>query len=754
MSAGSFSALIVLQDFALRVPLEWLVRILVLTSMMLQLVLVVLGARRYLSSSGLLRFMVWGAYISVDAVAISALGTMMHSDRREMYGIWAPLLLMHLGGPDAITAHSMADNELWLRHGFNMVYQVCMAVYVIYASSLKGYPLAAAILLLLVGFIKHAERTLALRYGNYLRIAISNLSISKYMEIKGVAEKWKYVVMGEDQVERMIEKEQVSSSRKGREKKEESEISKIVTIEDIRDRDYDLCVSHALFKMYKRRFGSLYFVEGDWKETRAFWVNRSEGKAFKIVEMELKFMYDALFSKYSNPWFTKWGMVLRFLNITLMGAAGYLILGEKETRQAQRMVTYVVISVAFVVELLQTWRVVVSDWTRVHLSCAYVVGSRRRESHIVEWCRLKVIKITMDVLDKFEDIVGGNRYLSKVVGGNRYWSNQVLQHCLTETWLNRSPLMCKMAGLFPKPGSFIVNWYIKVRHTHSVPVEDNLKRLIFEILKETCSEKYSTEECKENVYNFEKNLFRGESEILKFFESHSNLEEVILMWHIATTLCDWQNENEIELSQQNGTEKELLQQNVKLSRILSKYCAYLLLSRPNLLPVRPKVARIVYMQVVNQLLDTVTLGSILEKNPEDLLGCNDDLLGSGAKLAHQLLKKQKGDMWKLLAEYWGKLVIYIAVYNKAIFHAECLAAGGEFLSLVWVLLGHMGCGEQSDSAVIKKVEMLSDKVFAEAERSTAQDPAATEKTESDLENESTVTKKISGGSEIELAEPN
>ncbi|XP_059075132.1 uncharacterized protein LOC131875122 [Cryptomeria japonica] len=176
MYAGSFSAMIVLQDFALRVPLEWLVTILVLTSMMLQLVLVVLGARRYLTLSGLLRFMVWGAYISADAVAISALGTMMHSDRREMYEIWAPFLLMHLGGPDAITAYSMADNELWLRHGFNMVYQVCMAVCVMYASSLKGYPLATAILLLLVRFIKYAERTLALRYGNYLRIAISNLS--------------------------------------------------------------------------------------------------------------------------------------------------------------------------------------------------------------------------------------------------------------------------------------------------------------------------------------------------------------------------------------------------------------------------------------------------------------------------------------------------------------------------------------------------------------------------------------------------
>ncbi|GLJ20461.1 hypothetical protein SUGI_0372250 [Cryptomeria japonica] len=159
MYVGRYSAWTVFHDFAMRIPIEWLVRILLLTSMTLQLVLVVLGARRYITSSVILRFMVCGAYISADAMEVYAVGTMMYKAERGIYAIWAPLLLMHLGGPNGITTYSMAD-ELWLRHGFNMVYQVFVAAYVIYGSLLKGYPLAATIILLLVGFLKFGERTL------------------------------------------------------------------------------------------------------------------------------------------------------------------------------------------------------------------------------------------------------------------------------------------------------------------------------------------------------------------------------------------------------------------------------------------------------------------------------------------------------------------------------------------------------------------------------------------------------------------
>ncbi|GLJ20462.1 hypothetical protein SUGI_0372290 [Cryptomeria japonica] len=158
-----------------------------------------------------------------------------------------------------------------------------------------------------------------------------------------------------------------------------------------------------------------------------------------------------------------------------------------------------------------------------------------------------------------------------------------------------------MADLFSKPERSIVSWYTEIRHVHNVPVEDDLKGLIFKILKKSCSED-SIEKFKLNVYNFEKDLFPGETEIVEVLKLMNTLEETILIWHIATSLCDWQK----GLPQNNDVEK-----NVKLSRILSRYCAYLLLSCPDLLPLHPSMARIVYMQLVKQLQDTLPLCSIL-----------------------------------------------------------------------------------------------------------------------------------------------
>ena len=41
--------------------------------------------------------------------------------------LWAPILLVHLGGQDGITAYNIEDNELWKRHVVTAVSQVSAA---------------------------------------------------------------------------------------------------------------------------------------------------------------------------------------------------------------------------------------------------------------------------------------------------------------------------------------------------------------------------------------------------------------------------------------------------------------------------------------------------------------------------------------------------------------------------------------------------------------------------------------------------
>ncbi|GLJ13999.1 hypothetical protein SUGI_0223820 [Cryptomeria japonica] len=721
MDAADQSLSTVLQNYARLFLAEWLVGILLLISMTLQLVLVILGAHRYHCSSGIFRVVVWGAYIAADAVAISALGNMMRSTGSGIHGIWAPVLLLHLGGPDAITAYSTADNELWLRHGFNMVYQVSVAIYVIYSSVLEGHALASAILLLLAGTTKYGERTLALWSASYSQIVKSCLPISKFIKERNVVQVRGYVVMGEKKLQRMNEKKFEESSAEGSGIKAGQEVPSvegrdkeagreapssegrdmevgreapsmeaglkgrgIVTIEDVKNanmvgRDYDLCLSHALFKMYMRRFVSLYFDEGDWEETRAFWFELDGKQAFRIVETELKFIYDVLFSKGSGIAFSRYGILLRLLNFLLVGAAGFMILRGREENEAQRTVTYVVISVALVVEVFQLCRIMASDWTRVRLICSRVDDIKHPLSHnVVKRLRistLKVIEISVLVLGKVHNMIGGDRY----------WSNEIHQYCIIETCLNRSRFVWKMTKFLPKADNYITSW-----HTHKVSVPENLKDSIFQYLNFVCHPQKSVKLSREEIFNFDEDLLKDESEIRDIMSLHENPEEVILVWHIATTICDKQRKPS-EMTE-NENEKALL------GIILSRYCAYLMVSRPSLLPVHPDTASNTYMQLVEQIMG------------KDHIRCSHPtVLGSGIKLARKLLRKQEEQRWTLLAEYWGGLVISMAMYNKATFHAECVAGGGEFLSQVWVLLGHMGCGEQSDSAVKKKMESTMDR---------------------------------------------
>ncbi|TXG68474.1 hypothetical protein EZV62_003409 [Acer yangbiense] len=112
---------------------------------LLLLILIVFGSRRKINNSHswigiLLNVIVWCAYISADWVATVALSVMASNEANcgqvsskatdSLQAFWASFLLLHLGGPDTITAYSLEDNELWLRHLLGLFVEVAVAFYV------------------------------------------------------------------------------------------------------------------------------------------------------------------------------------------------------------------------------------------------------------------------------------------------------------------------------------------------------------------------------------------------------------------------------------------------------------------------------------------------------------------------------------------------------------------------------------------------------------------------------------------------
>ena len=147
-------------------------RILVLGSVVTQLFLIASTSLRKRAIHPCLR-LIWLAYLGSDALAIYALATLFNRRKEEQSSLlvllWAPILLMHIGGHGVVTAYTIEDNELWLRHAVTASSQIAVAVYVFCKSwpAIAGDKLllGAAVLLFLQGADECIWKPYRLRFG-------------------------------------------------------------------------------------------------------------------------------------------------------------------------------------------------------------------------------------------------------------------------------------------------------------------------------------------------------------------------------------------------------------------------------------------------------------------------------------------------------------------------------------------------------------------------------------------------------------
>ncbi|KAM3391271.1 hypothetical protein ACQJBY_012749 [Aegilops geniculata] len=152
-------------------------------SLALQLFLLFVGVRWRLRRVSWRRFLVWLAYLASYAVAASAIGlfsqyedkyklradeSFEHLHKLTLPFLWPPFLLLHLGGPDSITAFSIEDNNLWTRQLINLMFQLGLALYVFWKSFdlLDSQLIIVAVPLFVAGIIKYWERIWALKKGS------------------------------------------------------------------------------------------------------------------------------------------------------------------------------------------------------------------------------------------------------------------------------------------------------------------------------------------------------------------------------------------------------------------------------------------------------------------------------------------------------------------------------------------------------------------------------------------------------------
>ncbi|KAH7859229.1 hypothetical protein Vadar_033413 [Vaccinium darrowii] len=153
-------------------------RVVILFSLFLQTFLFFSAPLRKRTANSLVTIPMWLAYNLADATAIFGVGLISKPcgnalgayANPELVAFWAPFLLLHLGGPDTITALALEDNELWLRHLLQLVVQLATSAYVfIHTLSSNNQLWLPTLLMFISALIKTTERNRSLYLASWRR---------------------------------------------------------------------------------------------------------------------------------------------------------------------------------------------------------------------------------------------------------------------------------------------------------------------------------------------------------------------------------------------------------------------------------------------------------------------------------------------------------------------------------------------------------------------------------------------------------
>jgi hypothetical protein len=610
-----------------------------LLSLFLQTILAIFGRRRKCFTGFWLRSVVWLAYLSADLVATLSLGILVRSQTNSANPnmipvFWAPILLLHLGGPETITAYSLADNELWLRRLVELVIQAGVASYVLFKLWSKDTIIFVAIPIFVSGIIKYGERIWAFRLATLEDFSIRREYIS-------------------------------SSSRSAYE------------VRIVRE-------ARLLFKAFQKLSTNFLVFDFDQTKTYELVSKKTAEEAFQLIEIELGFLYDRIYSKVTE---ISWLRVILHSITCLSSISALVFFSIMTTRKnvyskKDTMISYLLLVGAVLLDCYSITVLLLSDWAVIWFTSSKLVGDFLYRinclSPLLSFCREQ-----------------------------KRWSRSMGQHNLTSAQSNK-PLNELRKQYFAG------KWNIHSRED----VDEVLKELIFKQVKDKRS-RYDPDTI--DFLTLLKLLEERGNNALQRYDcfdklgwsvTHVEFSQSLLIWHVATLVCY------IDDSQNNSFAKE--RNCVMSSRSLSDYMLYLLVYRPTMLAI--KLSGTGYAETtthLGRLLRRNTLDELLPEPPAMLneIKLTDEggmsALLDGCVLAMSLQTLDgcpNAKKWEMISEVWVEMLMYAASHCGWKQHADALARGGELLTHVCLLMSHLGLSKQCPPAA------LSDQVDARAKR--------------------------------------
>lgn len=647
----------------------WEIRILVLISLFLQILLTIFGSRRKYTARTWIKILVWSAYLTADWVATVVLGNLATSDGdsednshrsgNEIQAFWAPFLLLHLGGPDTITAYSLEDNELWLRHFLALVVQIGVTFYVFLRFWSNSAFTFMAIPIFVVGVIKYGEKTFVLRFSSNENFKDSLLSDPK---------------PGPDLVKLL----------KGN------------IMENLQEENSHLLVqAYFLLKRLALFFAGQILDYNEEATSYRIFEEKSAEDAFNLVAIELGFMYDMLYTK-ANIVYSRFGILVRCFSLFTSTIVLFLFSFTTNFHAYLAIdisITYLLLLGAVALEFYSSILHFFSDWTKL---CFTKYQNRNHPN---------VFYAT---------------FLShSLLSNHKRWSGSMgqfnlISFCLKDKML---PVACRGADKLLSISILFENYHYLCWEDVSVALQE----LIFSELMDKIEKHKEHHPFSLNATGHRLRAQRGDYVLEERYNIHPDMlwftasegfDCSVLAWHIATDLCYHD-----DLAKHCHGNPDNLQPRCKIAKCLSDYMLYLLVFCPSMMPKGFTDSR--YRHTCEELMNffeskkneisnknssevrLVLLEKELERSTvSNRVNSHPSVFLSGCWLGKQLqLLESKDDWdyekkWKMISEVWVEILAHTACHCQWNAHGQHLRNGGELLTHVCLLMAHLGLSDQ------------------------------------------------------------
>ena len=309
--------------------------------------------------------------------------------------------------------------------------------------------------------------------------------------------------------------------------------------------------AYLLFKMqFRHLYADLILSLDDQHKSEGIIRYVSSEEAFKVVEAELSFFYDVLYTK-AVVVYSPLGILLRtvsFLSIISTLVAFSFFIEMLEFSNVDVNITYTLLFGAIFLEIYAIVMLILSDW-----SIVWLCSSKRKYTLLTNW-------IHRDITS-FPSSTSGKR-LSRSMA-----QNSLIDSCLRD----KTKFDHEVNSFFDKNKFLERYWYMTWEKV------DDMEEPIYSFLLEM------TNDVRRDLKKLLKH--RGDYVITKKGDSISRklgwsvvdveFDHSILLWHIATDLFSYYDDDEDSYPKSARC---------KISKCMSEYMLYLLVLRPSMLP--------------------------------------------------------------------------------------------------------------------------------------------------------------------------